>query len=81
MRPNPAIEIKRLDGEIVTFDGERLNLLDAQAVEVFDLLDGTREAADVAQVLAERYGVDLTQMIREVDVLLTDFAARGLVAD
>ncbi len=80
MRPNPAIEIARIDGEIVTFDGERLNLLDVRAVEVFDLLDGERGPAEVAAVLAERYDVDPQQIVIEVDVLLADFAARGLLA-
>jgi hypothetical protein len=80
MRINPDIEVLDVDGEVVTFDGDRLNLLDGAAAEAFRLVDGTRTELDVATVLAERYGMPVDALIRDVGVLLADFAGRGLLA-
>ena len=80
MNHNPEIEIAYVDGEIVTFDGERLNLLNGAAAEVFVLLDGAETVLDVATTLAQRYQQPVEQMVLDVGVLIADFTARGLLA-
>jgi coenzyme PQQ biosynthesis protein PqqD len=55
--------------------------LNETAVATLELVDGLRDADDIAKILAERYDANGTDMARDVRTLLEAFAARGFVRE
>jgi len=61
-------------------DNEALALSESAAV-VWRLLDGNRDATEIAEVLTEQFSVDAARALQDVCSLLEDFASRGIIQD
>ena len=86
--PGP-IALRRIAAESFASGAERLvynserdevSALNQTATEIWDLCDGTRDVAQVAGVLAERYGVEPALLLPDVATLVEALRARGLLA-
>ena len=73
VRPDPR------DGRSVLLSPERGLRLSDSAAAVVLLCDGTREPDAIAGELASRYGADRDRVARDVEALLADLHARGLI--
>ena len=69
-----------LDGEIVAFDGTSVHHLAGPATAVWRLADGTLTPDQIAEVLAEAYGVDRAEARRRTEDVVGEFRRVGLVA-
>jgi pyrroloquinoline quinone biosynthesis protein D len=58
---------------------ERLFLPDQQAVEILNLLDGTRDLAAIIDDLATRYEAPRALIAGDVETLLRDLSDKGVV--
>ena len=59
---------------------DEVSALNQTATEIWELCDGTRDVAQVAGVLAERYGVEPALLLPDVATLVEALRARGLLA-
>lgn len=66
LRRRALVDEVDLDGEIVAFDGVDLHRLAGPAAAVWRLLDGALTLGDIAEVLAEAYGVRVAESRRVV---------------
>ena len=68
--------------ERLVYNSERDEViaLNQTATEIWELCDGTRDVAQVAGVLAERYGVEPALLLPDVATLVEALRARGLLA-
>ena len=76
----PMVDEVDLDGEIVAFDGTSVHHLAGPATAVWRLADGTLTAGQIADVLADAYGVDRAESLRRVDDIVGAFRRLGLIA-
>jgi PqqD family protein of HPr-rel-A system len=53
--------------------------LNASATEIWQLCDGTRNLDGIARVLGERYGLDHTLFVADVEAAVESLRARGLL--
>lgn len=68
-------------GEAMLLVPEGIVKLNETAAATLELIDGARDASDVARELAQRFDADPADVARDVDELLAAFAARGFVVD
>jgi hypothetical protein len=80
-RISPRCAWQVVGGEAVLLDlhGRRLAGLNATGSFLFPLLDGTRSAAELAEVVARRFGLELVRAEADVAAFLADLARRGFV--
>ena len=69
-----------LDGEVVAFDGTSVHHLAGPAAAVWRLADGVLTVDEIADVLAEAYGVDRAESLRRTDDVVRELRRLGLVA-
>ncbi len=77
--PKQGVDWLLLDGEAVLFDGNHLHHLDAPGAAVWELVDGTRDQAQVAAELAERFGADPDTVLLDVEDLVRVLRLQGLL--
>jgi PqqD family protein of HPr-rel-A system len=80
-RPHPQIHTLPLDDGLVLYDERngRGHVLNHTAAQVWGLLDRTRTASAVAEVLANTYGVPHPQIVADVHDLVDELHQAGLV--
>lgn len=68
--------------ERLVYNSERdeVSALNQTATEIWELCDGTRDVAQVAGVLAEKYGVEPALLLPDVAMLVEALRSRGLLA-
>ena len=71
----------RIDDEIllVDLDGGELLSLSGTGCELWALIDGSRNEADIARALADRYDAEPSIVEDDVGLCLADLEAAGLV--
>jgi hypothetical protein len=82
LRPAAGVAVHREDDEAFLFElaSGRIKLLNATGVEVWQLLDGQRDAAAVARALGQAHPeADAAAVARDVEQFLDELAAAGLV--
>jgi len=57
---------------------ERVIVLDDIAVEITNLLDGTRTLADISSTLAEKFAADIAQVQPDVTAFIEELIEKGL---
>ncbi len=68
------------DGESIVLLGERAIVLNAVGTAVWHLLDGSRDLADIVEIIAERFDdIDPDRITADVAALLERLAGEGLV--
>lgn len=74
------LEVNEADDGLVVFDpaNDVVHHLNASAALIFELCDGTRDAADIARIVGEAYALPAPPSA-EVLVGLTDLAERALI--
>lgn len=82
-RPRPGViqEDVPETGECVLLDaaGGRVLALNALGAAVWELLDGTRDAAELARIVAEAAGVGPARARADVDALLAELTREGFL--
>ena len=68
-------------GESLLYSAARdeASALNRTATEIWELCDGTKTIAAIAKALAQRYGVDDSYLLADVQAGVTMLRARGLV--
>jgi hypothetical protein len=80
-RPTAGVGFHQFGAEVVLQHGDDLHLLDPIAAVVWQCLDGTATAADIAADLAPAFGRDPGALRADVEAAVASFAAAGLLAD
>jgi hypothetical protein len=81
MRASPDVIFRALDdgGVLVHLNGNQIFELNATAAHIWPLVaDGASETAIVSS-LVETFDIDAPTAARELDALLTDLSAAGLI--
>jgi PqqD family protein of HPr-rel-A system len=80
-RVREDLGVVEFEGETVVFDPVRpeVHYLNATAGAVFAFCDGSATAAETARELAEAFGVPVESVAADVDLVLANFAERGLL--
>ncbi|HEX5613918.1 MAG TPA: PqqD family peptide modification chaperone [Acidimicrobiia bacterium] len=80
-RPRGGLVVARLDGEVAILDdaARRAHHLNRSASAVWEACDGTGDAAAIAARLADRFGADPAVVRHDVDEVLGDLAAAGVL--
>ena len=75
------LEIQRMGDEMVVYDlrSHQAHALDATAIQVWELADGTRDVATLTQLLHARIGGDVSA--EEVEATLQRLGDAGLLAE
>ncbi len=70
--PHPQVAARVVDGAavIVLADSGTVQVLDEVGTRVWELIDGSRTAAQIAQEIEKEYDVSLEQAARDVEELL-----------
>jgi len=81
-RPTDAYEGTDLGDEFLFYDRERdrVHVLNNTAREIFLLCDGKRNEDDVAQALAEKYGLDESTALEDTRATLSRLRDLGVLA-
>jgi hypothetical protein len=83
--PNPArtteLEIRDVDNQVLVHDAahDKVHVLNRTAGIVLKMCDGTRSSAEIAHVLSDATGTDISVVIRDVDAIVRDFTTLQLV--
>lgn len=67
------------DGAPVLLIPEGIVTLNVSAAATLELLDGTRDAGTIAELLAKRFEAEPAELTGDVRTLLDDFVERGFV--
>ena len=80
-RPREGVSGERFGSDFIVLDadGRTLRGLNATAVRVWQLCDGTRTARSVAEQVAKEYSMDARQVLTDTLRFLTDLARLGLI--
>ncbi len=73
------LRFDQVRGAWVVLGPERLFLPDEHAVEVLQLVDGTRSVGAIAALLAEKFAAPADVIEADIWPMLQDLAARGAV--
>jgi len=73
------LRFDQVRGAWVVLGPERLFLLDDHAVEVMQLVDGTRSVGAIAAALAEKFTAPAEAIEADIWPMLQDLSARGAV--
>jgi hypothetical protein len=80
---SPGIVYEVIDGQAVLLDsgGAELITLNAVGTLVWEELDGTRDAGQLAEALVPRFdGVTRAELERDIEAFLAELSAAALVA-
>ena len=79
----PDLEVRTVDDEkvILDRDGEHIHQLNATASFVWDRCDGTREVSEIAQDLADAFGVTPELTLKDVSEIVLKFDQLGLLTE
>jgi len=82
-KARPDLETRTVDDETVILDrdGERIHQLNATASFIWDRCDGERDATAIAAELAEAFGVEPDQTVKDVSEIVLQFSALGLLEE
>lgn len=80
-RRRAGAEGQRFGADYLLLDAEGRTLrgLNATAVRIWELSDGTRSARSVAEVVAREFSMDVGQVLTDTLRFLTDLTRLGLV--
>ena len=76
---NTASRVYGADAVIITPDEGMVRMLNPTASRIWQLVDGSRSAEDIAVVLTEEYDVDFQQAWQAVDAMLNELAEKRLI--
>ncbi len=78
----PGVISRRMDGEAVLVDPVRgkVRVLNAVGAAIWELTDGERNLAGLAQAVAAEYDVPLARAEADVSAFCADLVARGVMA-
>ncbi len=78
----PGVISRLMDGEAVLVDPVRgkVRVLNAVGAAIWELADGRRDVADLAQAVAAEYAVSLAQAEADVSAFCADLVDRGVMA-
>ena len=81
LRPSPDVIFRELEGEAVLLDlaSGRYFGLNAVGTRIWMLLESGSTAADAAAALAAEFEADADRIARDVDELVGELRARGLL--
>lgn len=70
-----------VDDDLIVFNPttDTYFTLNRSAREVWELADGSRSASEIAATLAERYDVDLRQVLADISDIINGFKTAGLI--
>lgn len=76
-----TVEAFASDGEALLYSATRdqASALNRTATEIWELCDGTRTIAAIADALGQRYSVDGAYLLADVTAAIATLRARGLV--
>lgn len=77
----PGVISRLMDGEAVLVHPAqgKVRVLNAVGARIWELADGQRDVAALAQAVAAEYNVPLTQAQGDVDVFCADLVRRGVL--
>jgi hypothetical protein len=78
----PGLKEQRIGDELYVFSssGDRLTVLNRQAMMIWSLCDGEHDAAGMATILIEIYpDVERNILQRDIDTCLQNFSNQGLM--
>lgn len=80
-RRRAGAEGQRFGADFILLDAEGRTLrgLNATAVRIWELSDGTRSARSVAEVVAREFSVDVAQALTDTLRFLSELARLGLI--
>jgi PqqD family protein of HPr-rel-A system len=80
-KPHPEVATTELDGEAVVYDPRngQVHQLNPTAALVWSLCDGELAVVDMAETIAEAYGIPTEDAAADIDELLTKFSSAGLL--
>lgn len=81
VRPRSDVAMVEIDGDGVVYDSrfERVHLLNPTATLVWGLLDGETTLEDLALVLSDASGVESSVIASDLNRLVADLEAEGLL--
>jgi hypothetical protein len=81
LRPSPDVIFRELEGEAVLLDlaSGRYFGLNAVGTRIWMLLESGSTVGDAAAALAAEFEADADQIARDVDDLVAELSARGLL--
>jgi hypothetical protein len=81
-RVRADLSVREIDGETVVLDrrGLKVHQFNATASRVWELCDGERTEAEIADAVAEAFEVDPERAVRDVAVVVGQFRELGLLA-
>ncbi|MCK9530519.1 MAG: PqqD family protein [Gammaproteobacteria bacterium] len=82
-RNEASLIVRVVEDEKIIFDpaNDHIHQLNATAALVWDLCDGSRSAGEIEEAVARHFRTPRAMVAQDVDRLLKEFAARGLVCD
>ncbi|MBI5481415.1 MAG: PqqD family protein [Deltaproteobacteria bacterium] len=82
-RPREALAWQEVAGEVVILDldGMVLRGLNRSGGRAFQLMDGRRTLADIAEALAARYSIDVERALGDVLEFAAELVRRGLLEE
>lgn len=80
-KPHPQTAGRVIDGEAILMlaDDSEIQVLNSVGSRVFELADGSRSIADIAQAIAAEYEVDEAQAHQDVLVFLRQLVAQNVL--
>lgn len=80
-KANPDLEVRTVEDEkvILNRDGEHIHQLNLTASFVWDRCDGSHDVTQIADELAEAFGVDSDLTLKDVSDVVLQFSQLGLL--
>jgi len=80
-RKSERIAARAVDGKavVVVLDARKLHTLNEVGTRVFDLCDGVRSVAAIAEQIASEFEIDASTAARDVEIFLQQLIAEGAV--
>jgi hypothetical protein len=82
---NPArtdeLEIRNVDDKVLVHDAahDKVHVLNRTAGAVLQMCDGTLSSTEIAHVLSDATGTDISVVIRDVDAIVLEFGTLQLL--
>jgi precorrin-6B methylase 1 len=82
---NPArtngLEIRNVDDQVLVHDAahDKVHVLNRTAGMILNMCDGNRSPTEIARVLSDATGTDISVVILDVDAIIRDFTSLQLV--
>lgn len=79
----PDLIIREVNGELVVLDrrGGKVHQLNATASYIWHCCNGRSNPKGIAESLAERYGIEITQAEGDVEATIAKFRELGLLSN